>query len=104
MEKAISTLVTEFKTYAGADESSGTLSRDEFQNLVKEQLPNYVKVNLTSCFQPLKLLVAINFASKTLKDIKETVVYYTLLWCLQLLYASLCCYLHISMWLYGFYM
>ncbi|CAI5690986.1 protein S100-A11 [Oreochromis niloticus] len=43
MEAAISTLVTQFKTYAGKDGSSSTLSKDEFQHLVASQLPNYVK-------------------------------------------------------------
>nr|XP_046274142.1 protein S100-A11 [Scatophagus argus] len=43
MEAAISTLVTQFKTYAGKDGSSSTLSKDEFQNLVTSQLPNFVK-------------------------------------------------------------
>ncbi|XP_041664094.1 protein S100-A11 [Cheilinus undulatus] len=43
MEDAICTLVTQFKTYAGKDGSSSTLSKDEFQNLVISQLPNYVK-------------------------------------------------------------
>lgn len=49
MEAAISTLVTQFKTYAGKDGSSSTLSKDEFQHLVASQLPNYVKVRLLSC-------------------------------------------------------
>ncbi|XP_028454160.1 protein S100-A11 [Perca flavescens] len=43
MEAAICTLVTQFKTYAGKDGSSSTLSKDEFQNLVTSELPNYVK-------------------------------------------------------------
>ncbi|XP_074470232.1 protein S100-A13-like [Sebastes fasciatus] len=43
MEAAICTLVTHFKNYAGKDGSSSTLSKDEFQNLVTSQLPNYVK-------------------------------------------------------------
>ncbi|XP_041810807.1 protein S100-A11 [Chelmon rostratus] len=43
MEAAICTLVTQFKTYAGKDGSSSTLSKDEFQSLVIAQLPNYVK-------------------------------------------------------------
>uniref|UniRef100_A0A8C4GSZ8 S100 calcium binding protein U n=2 Tax=Dicentrarchus labrax TaxID=13489 RepID=A0A8C4GSZ8_DICLA len=43
MEAAICTLVTQFKTYAGKDGSSSTLSKDEFHNLVTSQLPNYVK-------------------------------------------------------------
>ncbi|XP_031151930.1 protein S100-A11 [Sander lucioperca] len=43
MEAAICTLVNQFKTYAGKDGSSSTLSKDEFQNLVTSELPNYVK-------------------------------------------------------------
>ncbi|XP_070841245.1 protein S100-A11 [Chaetodon trifascialis] len=43
MEAAIRTLVTEFKTYAGKDGSSSTLSKDEFHKLVVCQLPNFVK-------------------------------------------------------------
>ncbi|CAK6949251.1 protein S100-A11 [Scomber scombrus] len=43
MEDAICTLVTQFKTYAGKDGSASTLSKEEFQNLVTSQLPNYVK-------------------------------------------------------------
>lgn len=46
MEPAISTLITQFKTYAGKDGSSSTLSKDEFHNLVTAELPNLVKVNL----------------------------------------------------------
>ncbi|XP_028255339.1 protein S100-A13-like [Parambassis ranga] len=43
MEAAINTLVTQFKTFAGKDGCSNTLSRDEFQNLLTAQLPNFVK-------------------------------------------------------------
>ncbi|XP_076611262.1 protein S100-A11 [Chaetodon auriga] len=43
MEAAICTLVTQFKTYAGSDGSSSTLSKDEFHKLVVTQLPNFVK-------------------------------------------------------------
>ncbi|XP_041868435.1 protein S100-A11 [Melanotaenia boesemani] len=43
MEAAINTIVTQFKVYAGNDESSNTLSKDEFHNLVTSQLPNCVK-------------------------------------------------------------
>ncbi|XP_034560717.1 protein S100-A11 [Notolabrus celidotus] len=43
MEAAICTLVSQFKTYAGKDGASSTLSKDEFQKLVTDQLPNYVK-------------------------------------------------------------
>ncbi|XP_047461390.1 protein S100-A11 [Mugil cephalus] len=43
MEAAITTLVAQFKTYAGKDGSASTLSKDEFHNLVTSQLPNYVK-------------------------------------------------------------
>ncbi|XP_068567272.1 LOW QUALITY PROTEIN: protein S100-A11 [Cebidichthys violaceus] len=43
MEAAICTIVTQFKTYAGKDGSSSTLSKDEFHILVTSQLPNYVK-------------------------------------------------------------
>ncbi|XP_036001179.1 protein S100-A13 [Fundulus heteroclitus] len=43
MEAAITTIVTQFKLYAGNEGSSSTLSRDEFQKLVTSQLPNFVK-------------------------------------------------------------
>ncbi|XP_059366187.1 protein S100-A11-like [Carassius carassius] len=43
MESAINMLVSQFKTYAGKDGSVNTLSKDEFQNLVTSQLPNFVK-------------------------------------------------------------
>nr|XP_020479474.1 protein S100-A11-like [Monopterus albus] len=43
MEAAISTLITEFKKYAGKDGSSSTLSKDEFQSLVSSQLSHFVK-------------------------------------------------------------
>ncbi|CAJ1083327.1 protein S100-A11 [Xyrichtys novacula] len=43
MEAAICTLVAQFKSYAGKDGASSTLSKEEFQNLVIAQLPNYVK-------------------------------------------------------------
>ncbi|XP_056877690.1 protein S100-A11 [Takifugu flavidus] len=43
MEAAICTLVSQFKTFAGKDGSSSTLSKEEFHNLVTSQLPNFVK-------------------------------------------------------------
>ncbi|XP_068591971.1 protein S100-A13-like [Cebidichthys violaceus] len=43
MESAIGVLVSQFKTYAGSDGSSDTLSRDEFHRLVTSALPNFVK-------------------------------------------------------------
>ncbi|KAM8841110.1 protein S100-A11 [Spinachia spinachia] len=43
MEAAICTIVTQFKTHAGKDGSTSSLSKDELQNLVISQLPNYVK-------------------------------------------------------------
>ncbi|XP_072226854.1 protein S100-A11 [Leuresthes tenuis] len=43
MESAITTIVTQFKVYAGNDGSSNTLSKDEFHSLVTSQLPNFVK-------------------------------------------------------------
>ncbi|XP_075962540.1 LOW QUALITY PROTEIN: protein S100-A11 [Anarhichas minor] len=43
MEAAICTIVTQFKTFAGKDGSSSTLSKEEFHILVTSQLPNYVK-------------------------------------------------------------
>ncbi|KAM6899465.1 protein S100-A11 [Xenentodon cancila] len=43
MEAAITTIVSQFKIYAGSDGSSSTLSKDEFRNLVASQLPNFVK-------------------------------------------------------------
>lgn len=45
MEAAICTLVSQFKTFAGKDGSSSTLSKEEFHNLVTSQLPNFVKVD-----------------------------------------------------------
>lgn len=45
MEAAICTLVAQFKTFAGKDGSSSTLSKEEFHNLVTSQLPNFVKVD-----------------------------------------------------------
>uniref|UniRef100_A0A3Q2DM68 S100 calcium binding protein A11 n=1 Tax=Cyprinodon variegatus TaxID=28743 RepID=A0A3Q2DM68_CYPVA len=44
METAVGVLVSQFKAYAGRDGSSDTLSRDEFQKLVKSELPNLVKL------------------------------------------------------------
>lgn len=46
MEAAITTLVSQFKVFAGHDASSNTLSKDEFHKLVASQLPNFVKVCL----------------------------------------------------------
>ncbi|KAG5856439.1 protein S100-A11-like [Anguilla rostrata] len=43
MESAISTLVSQFKTFAGKDGSSDTLSKEEFRSLVTSQLPTFVK-------------------------------------------------------------
>ncbi|KAM3858056.1 protein S100-A11 [Diretmus argenteus] len=43
MESAIGVLVAQFKTYAGKDGSSSTLSKDEFCSLVTSQLPTLVK-------------------------------------------------------------
>ncbi|XP_007556172.1 protein S100-A11-like [Poecilia formosa] len=43
METAIGVLVSQFKAYAGRDGSSDTLSRDEFQKLVKSELSGFVK-------------------------------------------------------------
>ncbi|XP_034456284.1 protein S100-A11 [Hippoglossus hippoglossus] len=43
MEAAICTLVTQFKSFAGKDGSTSTLSKDEFQNLLTSQLPSYAK-------------------------------------------------------------
>lgn len=44
METAIGALLSQFKAYAGRDGSSDTLSRDEFQKLVKSELSSFVKV------------------------------------------------------------
>lgn len=44
MEAAITTLVSQFKVFAGKDGSTSTLSKDEFQNLLTSQLPSYAKV------------------------------------------------------------
>ncbi|XP_008420728.1 protein S100-A11 [Poecilia reticulata] len=43
MEAAITTIVSQFKVYAGNEGSSSTLSKDEFHKLVTSQLPNFVK-------------------------------------------------------------
>ncbi|KAJ8383808.1 hypothetical protein AAFF_G00214950 [Aldrovandia affinis] len=43
MESAISTLVSQFKTFAGKDGSSETLSKEEFHSLVVSQLANFVQ-------------------------------------------------------------
>ncbi|XP_060949002.1 protein S100-A11 [Limanda limanda] len=43
MEAAICTLVTQFKSFAGKDGSTSTLSKDEFEKLLTSQLPNYAK-------------------------------------------------------------
>ncbi|XP_015229180.1 protein S100-A11 [Cyprinodon tularosa] len=43
MEAAITTIVSQFKMYAGNEGSSTTLSKDEFHKLVTSQLPNFVK-------------------------------------------------------------
>ncbi|CAB1351266.1 unnamed protein product [Coregonus sp. 'balchen'] len=45
MESAINVLVSQFKTFAGKDGSSNTLSKGEFSSLVACQLPTFVKVN-----------------------------------------------------------
>ncbi|KAJ8287931.1 hypothetical protein COCON_G00005900 [Conger conger] len=37
------TLVSQFKTFAGKDGSSDTLSKEEFRSLVASQLPNFVQ-------------------------------------------------------------
>ncbi|KAK7886018.1 hypothetical protein WMY93_025639 [Mugilogobius chulae] len=42
MEAAIGELVSKFKSYAGAEGSTSTLSRDEFHKLVTSELPNLV--------------------------------------------------------------
>lgn len=59
MEAAINTLVTQFKTFAGKDGCSNTLSRDEFQNLLTAQLPNLVKVRLWNSSKPLLPVIKI---------------------------------------------
>uniref|UniRef100_A0A674CXB2 Protein S100-A11-like n=1 Tax=Salmo trutta TaxID=8032 RepID=A0A674CXB2_SALTR len=43
MESAINVLVSQFKTFAGKDGSSNTLSKEEFSSLVAFQLPTFVK-------------------------------------------------------------
>ncbi|XP_047239480.1 protein S100-A11 [Girardinichthys multiradiatus] len=43
MEAAITTIVSQFKVYAGNEGSSTTLSKDEFHKLVTSQLPTLVK-------------------------------------------------------------
>ncbi|XP_032436678.1 protein S100-A11 [Xiphophorus hellerii] len=43
MEAAITTIVSQFKVYAGNEGSSSTLSKDEFHKLVTSQLPNFIK-------------------------------------------------------------
>lgn len=52
MEAAICTLVSQFKTFAGKDGSSSTLSKEEFHQLVSSQLPNLVKVDFKDQSQP----------------------------------------------------
>ncbi|CAL9691645.1 unnamed protein product [Knipowitschia caucasica] len=44
MEAAISVLVAQFKAYAGKDGSAQSLSKEEFQKLVSDQLPNLVQL------------------------------------------------------------
>ena len=53
MEAAICTLVSQFKTFAGKDGSSSTLSKEEFHKLVASQLPNFVKVDVKDQSQPM---------------------------------------------------
>ncbi|XP_008282090.1 protein S100-A11 [Stegastes partitus] len=43
MEAAIHTITAQFKSFAGDDGSSSTLSKKEFKSLVISQLPNLVK-------------------------------------------------------------
>ncbi|KAI1885940.1 hypothetical protein AGOR_G00208930 [Albula goreensis] len=43
MESAISTLVSQFKEFAGKDGSADTLSKEEFRSLVASQLSNFVQ-------------------------------------------------------------
>ncbi|XP_062343128.1 protein S100-A11 [Osmerus eperlanus] len=43
MEPAINIIVSQFKTFAGKDGSSNTLSKEEFTSLLISQLPNFVK-------------------------------------------------------------
>ncbi|XP_012684383.1 protein S100-A11 [Clupea harengus] len=43
MEPAINVLIAQFKTFAGKDGSSNTLSKEEFQSLVASQLTTLVK-------------------------------------------------------------
>ncbi|XP_027891860.1 protein S100-A11 [Xiphophorus couchianus] len=43
MEAAITTIVSQFKVYAGNEGSSSTLSKDEFHKLVTSQLPSFIK-------------------------------------------------------------
>ncbi|XP_046874551.1 protein S100-A11 [Hypomesus transpacificus] len=43
MEPAINVIVSQFKTFAGKDGSSNTLSKGEFTSLLISQLPNFVK-------------------------------------------------------------
>lgn len=45
MEPAINVLIAQFKTFAGKDGSSNTLSKEEFQSLVASQLTTLVKVS-----------------------------------------------------------
>lgn len=77
METAIGVLVSQFKAYAGRDGSSDTLSRDEFQKLVKSELSSFVKVGeeqlrcndyLCDCFVKSDLICLIShFSHKRLR-------------------------------------
>ncbi|XP_062847960.1 protein S100-A13-like [Trichomycterus rosablanca] len=43
MEAAINIILSQFKAFAGKEGSADTLSKDELQNLLTCQLPNFVK-------------------------------------------------------------
>lgn len=46
LERAIDTVVTVFFTYAGKEGKKGTLTAEEFKELVQLQLPNLMKVRV----------------------------------------------------------
>uniref|UniRef100_A0A3P8VGD3 Protein S100-A13-like n=2 Tax=Cynoglossus semilaevis TaxID=244447 RepID=A0A3P8VGD3_CYNSE len=59
MEAAITTLVSQFKVFAGKDGSTSTLSKDEFQNLLTSQLPSYAK-NFSSAAEVDQLMSSLD--------------------------------------------
>lgn len=101
MEAAIFTIVTQFKTCAGKDGSTSTLSKDEFQNLVISQLPNYVKVDLTSSSSeslPADSYVCFPSTTSYAVDTEDALVEDAT--CVRALAVRTCCWSY-SEWAYG---